>query len=200
VGILILVGLCSLFSPAYSIDENVKMQIEKLNGEIREAQRVGDEKAFKEALGKFDQLINENPELRDAFDKLEQTGNLILEHRNKAKAYFSQSKYDMALEEYQKILILTDREEDRKNFSMQRALVLIEIGKIHLRMGEEAFENAMTEKLEPVHKAFIEDKVRALKAQLVESSNLKDPEHSESEEEQPTLFKLENKSKIGLQR
>ena len=140
----------------------------RLKEEIKRAASVGDEKGLKKAMDKYGELINKNPVLKNALAKYKQRSNELLKHREKAEKYFLDGKYNLALKEYQQILLLTDVKDSRKNFEIHRAITFVAIGKIHLKIGNKAmankaFENALLEKIGSTHKNFIEKEIRSLK-------------------------------------
>jgi tetratricopeptide (TPR) repeat protein len=164
--------LCSLFNFAYASNYvfagNLKEQTEKLNKEIKRAQQASDEKALNEALNKYNKLINENFELKNAIAKINQAGKQFMKYKNKADRYFSQGKYKLAIKEYQKVLFFSTNKYERQNFGNLRASVAIKIGESYLKldrgvMANKAFKDALSEKISPANRKFIENRISLLK-------------------------------------
>lgn len=161
--IFILVGT---FYLVCSRADDVEKQIENLNEEVRKAQMSGDKEVLNEALKKYEEFINNNAEVKQALDSYSHVGDKILKRKKIAEDYFTPGKYELALNEYQKILVLTSEEKNQHNFGPQRASAFIEIGKIHLMIADETFKKALLEKVSPLDKKYIEDKINSLEGFL----------------------------------
>lgn len=160
--------IVSLFTMSVWIfgEEVDQVKLKEFNQRIIEAQKQGDKKELQQVMKDYEQFLNQDPRIKKGLQEFKEKTNQISFHQSTAKEYLAQNEFDKALEEYKKIINLT--EVSKENFGMPRALVFVEIGKIYLAQGDklkanENFEKALVARIHPELKSRLKTQINTVK-------------------------------------
>ncbi|MCK5706358.1 MAG: hypothetical protein KAI43_01800 [Candidatus Aureabacteria bacterium] len=154
----------------YCDTDKLQEQIDLISKKMIAAQEIDDEKTIENLNKQFEKILEENPDLKDAFIKFNEISKAILIHKEKANLFFENKEYSLAIKEYYLILELT--KEKKNNFKMHRSEALLKIGNIYYLLGEESFKCIDNENLLPSQYNLFKKMIKKIKSNFIKSKVL----------------------------